>query len=117
MLKQKYIKKVKREYKPKWCSTKFRTNNKINGKYQYRFDFLVIFDNGKELIIELDGRQHYEQVSNWNNPFLIQIRDKYKEFKASKNNIPLIRCFQEDVYSDKNKWKTKLKKQLKRYSD
>ena len=105
----------------KICSTEsFKGVNKKkelkNGKYQYRHDFLITFNNKKKLIIELDGIQHYEQVSNWKGPFEQQIRDKYKEFKARKHKIPLIRCKQEDVLMDRNNWKKKLKKNLKKYN-
>mgnify|MGYP003688625245 CR=1 FL=1 len=116
LLKQKNIKKVKKEYTPKWCSTEFRYINKEKElkkkRYQYRYDFLITFNNKKQLIIELDGRQHFKQVSNWKSPFEQQIRDKHKEFKARKYKIPLIRCLQEDVYMDKNNWEVSLKKQL-----
>ena len=118
LFKQNNIKKIIKEFKPIWCSTKYRYFNKKikNGKYQYRYDFLIIFNNNKKLIIELDGRQHFKQVSNWKSPMENQIRDKYKELLAKKYKIPLIRCIQEDIYMNKNNWKKKLKKQFKKYS-
>ena len=118
LLKNKEIKLIKREYKPHWCSTEYiyRNKGKIKkGKYPYRFDFLLTFNNKKQLIIELDGRQHYEQVSNWTSPLHNQIRDKYKEFKARQHNLDVIRIFQEDVYYEKNNWKSSLRKILKEY--
>ena len=120
LLKQLNIKEVKKEYAPKWCSTQFRHINKKkkfkNGKYQYRYDFLITFKNNKKLIIELDGPQHFEQVSNWKTPLENQIRDKYKKFLAKKHKISLIRCIQEDVYMERNNWEQKLKKKLKKYN-
>ena len=120
LLKQPNIKNVKREYKPKWCSTQFRHINKKkefkNGKYQYRYDFLITFKNNKKLIIELDGDQHFKQVMNWKTPLENQIRDKYKEFLAKKHKIPLTRCIQEDVYMDRNNWEQKLKRKLQKYN-
>ena len=118
LLKIKIIKKVIKEYSPIWCSTEYKKykNNIKKGKYQYRYDFLIIFNNNKQLIIELDGNQHYKQVSNWKTPFEHQIRDKYKEFKAKSQNIPIIRCIQEDVFMDKNNWDKKLQKQFKKYN-
>jgi hypothetical protein len=119
LLKHDNIKDVKREYKPKWCSTQFRHINKKNefkdGKYQYRYDFLITFKNKKQLIIELDGRQHFEQVRNWKSPLEQQIRDKYKEHLARKKKIPLVRCIQEDVSRDRNNWGRKLKKYLLKF--
>ena len=78
------------------------------GKYQYRYDFLVTLKNKKQLIIELDGVQHYKQVWKWKSPLEQQIRDKYKEFKAKKHNLDIVRCIQEDVYNDNNKWDIQL---------
>ena len=109
---------VKREFKPKWCSTEYTIldKNKIkNKRYQYRYDFLITFNNKKQLIIELDGPQHFEQVSNWKSPLHQQIRDKYKEFKAKKHGIKIIRCIQEDVLMERNNWDKKLNNKLKKY--
>ena len=75
----------------------------------------VLSKNKKQLIIELDGRQHYDQVWNWKDPLEQQIRDKYKEFKAKKKEIPLIRCIQEDVWMDRNDWQIKLENLLQQY--
>ena len=120
LLKQPNIKNVKREYKPIWCSTKYKYINKKKelkeGRNQYRYDFLITFKNNKKLIIELDGRQHFEQVSNWKTPLEHQIRDKYKEFLAKRHKILLTRCIQEDVYMDRNNWEQKLKKKLQKYN-
>ena len=69
----------------------------------------------KQLIIELDGRQHFEQVRNWKSPLEQQIRDKYKEHLARKKKIPLVRCIQEDVSRDRNNWGRKLKKYLLKF--
>ena len=118
LTKQHYV--VKREFKPKWCSTQFIYLNKKkefkNGRYQYRYDFLITLNNNTKIIIELDGAQHFKQVSNWRAPLLNQVRDKYKERCASKHNIFLIRCIQEDVFMNRNNWERKLKKKLKKYS-
>ena len=115
-----YIKSIKREYKPDWCSTEYTEmiNHQFKIKrYPYRYDFLVTFKNEEKLIIELDGSQHFIQVSNWKAPFLQQIRDKYKEFKAKKKKIPLTRLLQEDVYYDRNDWLEKLEIIMKNISN
>ena len=116
LLKKDFIIKIEREFSPIWCSTKyiFLKNKKIeNGKYQYRYDFLLVFKNGKKLIIELHGCQHFKKVWNWKGPFLQQIRDKYKERKATQKGIKVITCIQEDVWKNKNNWDKKLLKILK----
>ena len=118
LLKLDFITNIEREFSPIWCSTKyiFLKNKKIeNGKYQYRYDFLLVFKNGKKLIIELYGCQHFVQVWNWKPPLLQQLRDKYKEKKAKQKGIKLITCIQEDVYNNKNNWDTKLLKILKQF--
>ena len=72
--KQPFIKKVKREYKPKWCSTEYHCIMKGEHKtrrYQYSYDFLITLQNGKQLIIELDGPQHFVQVTG-KDPFIIK---------------------------------------------
>ena len=78
----------------------------------YSYDFFVTFQNGKQLIIELDGRQHFEQVSNWETPLHNQIRDKYKEIKARQHKLKVIRILQEDVWYDRNDWEAILTKKL-----
>jgi very-short-patch-repair endonuclease len=113
---------IEKEYSPDWCSTKYFKFN-VNkgcidkGKYQYRFDFLVTIRGKKNIIIELDGQQHFEQVSNWKSPFCQQIRDKYKEMKAKQKNIQVIRILQQDVWLDKNNWQKKLEDKIKTYME
>ena len=115
-MKREYIKTVKKEWSPTWCSTEYthiiKTKYKI-GRYQYRYDFLITLKNKKQIIIELDGRQHYEQVRDWKTPLEQQIRDKYKEFKAREKGLDIIRCYQEDVFMERNEWDIKLESLLK----
>lgn len=65
------------------------------GKY-LPFDFLV----DDSIIIELDGIQHFEQVSNWDSPLITQAADRYKEICAKRNGYTIIRLLQEDVWDD-----------------
>ena len=118
LLEKEFIKEVKKEYKPIWCSTIYKTiiKNKMKEKrYQYSYDFLITFNNKKKVIIELDGEQHFKQVSNWKSPLHNQIRDKYKEIKAKQNGLKIIRCIQEDVFMERNNWNEKLMKKLLKY--
>jgi very-short-patch-repair endonuclease len=66
-----------------------------------RFDFYI-----EELncIIELDGRQHFTQVMEWQTPDFSQQRDVWKMQQANKNNISVIRVCQLDVFYNKDKW-------------
>lgn len=77
------------------------------------FDFYI--DKFK-VIIELDGRHHFEQVDNWNSPEENTNKDKYKMVQALNNGISVIRILQDDVYCNKNKWKNKLKESIKQYN-
>jgi len=90
------------QYKVDWC--KSDTTKKC-----YPFDFIL---EEQKIIIELDGRQHFEQVSNWDNPEKVQERDKYKMKQANDNEYSVIRILQEDVYYDTYQWLEELKENI-----
>ena len=73
------------------------------------FDFCI---EEYKLLIELDGRQHFEKVLNWNDPEKIQENDVYKMKQANKNGYTVIRLLQKDVWYDKNNWEENLEKHL-----
>ena len=79
------------QLKQDWCK---KTNH-------LPFDFYIPEDN---IIIELDGRQHFEQVKNWKSPEEQFETDKYKEKCANENGYSIIRILQEDVWKDKYDW-------------
>jgi very-short-patch-repair endonuclease len=84
------------QFKQDWCKN-----------IQYlRFDFCI---PESKIIIELDGRQHFEQVSNWKTPEEQFIRDKYKEQCANDNGYSVIRLLQEDVFYDTYDWVKELR--------
>ena len=89
------------QYKPEWAVLR-KTHNT-----RYIYDFYLEFYDVK-IIIELDGRQHYKQVSNWSTPLHNQIRDKIKENLATNQDINIIRLNQEDVFNDKGNWEKEL---------
>ena len=88
-----------------WCK------NEQTGKH-LPFDFLI---EDKRIIIEVDGRQHFEQVSNWQSPEETQSRDLLKMKLAQENGYTVIRIFQEDVLYDSYDWKTQLMNALIHY--
>jgi len=110
--KQPFKKKVKHQYKPKWCSTEYHCIMKGEHKtrrYQYSYDYLITLENEKQLIIELDGAQHYVDNIYFKTTALHQqIRDAYKERKARQHKLKVIRILQEDVYYDRNDWESNL---------
>tara|TARA_Y100000389_G_C17467304_1_gene526821 strand:- start:4072 stop:5442 length:1371 start_codon:yes stop_codon:yes gene_type:complete len=89
------------QYKPEWADLR-KTHYT-----RYIYDFYLEFYDVK-IIIELDGRQHYKQVSNWSTPLHNQIRDKIKENLATNQDINIIRLNQEDVFNDKGNWEKEL---------
>lgn len=65
-----------------------------------------------KIIIELDGRQHFQQVCDWIPPEKQYENDKYKETCANTNAYSMIRLLQEDVWNDKNDWFLKLQTEI-----
>ena len=107
----------------KWCPVcKNKTEKKLldwlkiryNVKYQLRYNWCknpitnkylpYDFEINDKIILELDGRQHFEQVSNWRTPEEQLLIDKYKIEYALENNKHIIHIYQEDVYYNKNNW-------------
>jgi very-short-patch-repair endonuclease len=82
---------IVKQFKQEWCK---------NIRY-LPYDFCIPEHN---IIIELDGRQHFQQVSNWQSPEQTYENDKFKEKCANDNNYSVIRLLQEDVWNDKNDW-------------
>lgn len=89
---------LQHQFKPPWCISK-------ETKKHYPFDYLIPEFN---IIIELDGLQHFEQVSSWKTPEETKQRDLYKIKCANENKYSVIRLLQEDVYYDRNDWLTNI---------
>jgi very-short-patch-repair endonuclease len=70
------------------------------------FDFLL---DDHRTLIEVDGMQHFKQVSNWQRPEKTQERDLFKMKCALENNYKVIRIFQEDIFNNTIDWKTLIK--------
>jgi very-short-patch-repair endonuclease len=81
------------------------TNEWCKKEYLLRFDFCIPDCN---IIIELDGPQHFKQIKNWQSPELQFINDKFKEKCANENGYSTIRLLQADVWNDKYDWLTEL---------
>ena len=73
------------------------------------FDFCIPEHN---IIIELDGSQHFIQVSNWTSPEETFENDSFKEKCANDNGYSVIRILQEDVFGDKYDWLSKLQTEI-----
>lgn len=96
---------VKRRFKTSWCK---------NIKTNCYLPFDIVIENLK-IIIELDGPQHFEQISNWRDPLETQEIDMYKMKQANLNGYTVIRILQEDVYYNRNEWQNNLKNTIRLY--
>jgi len=87
------------KFQPKydWC-----INPKTNRHLPFDFEY-------KNIIIELDGPQHFRQVSNWRSPTEQLELDKYKMKCAYDNKKHVIRILQKNVLSNSDNWDSKLK--------
>ena len=99
--------KIDYQRKYDWCRN-LKTNNYL--KYDFAIEEL-------KLLIELDGEQHFRQVSNWENNDIVRERDVYKMYMALGHGYSMIRLLQTDVYYDKNDWENKLKECIKNYDN
>ena len=79
------------QFKQEWCKN----------IYYLPFDFCI---PEIQIIIELDGNQHFKQVMNWKSPEENFETDKYKEKCANENGYSTIRVIQEDVWNDIYDW-------------
>jgi len=80
-----------KQFKQEWCKN----------KQCLPFDFCI---PELKVIIELDGLQHFKQISNWPSPEKQFENDKYKETCANENGYSVIRILQEDVFNDTYDW-------------
>jgi very-short-patch-repair endonuclease len=101
-LKSKLSVDVEKQAKFDWCKN----------KNYLPFDFLI---DEFQLLLELDGRQHFSQVGKWDSPEETQKNDIYKMKQANWNDYSVIRIVQEDVWNDKNNWQINLMNCIKEY--
>jgi len=112
-----------------WCpyckkKTEAILNAFLEGEYpikkQARFDWCRFSETGNimpfdvmrkdhPILIELDGNQHFIQISNWGTPENIQKKDAEKIQKSIQNGYSIIHLPQEDVWHDRYDWKTALR--------
>lgn len=88
---------IVREFKPNW------SNNK-------RYDFCI---PELKIIIELDGPQHFKQISNWECPDTQHENDLQKEQIANEQEYSIIRIVQNDVMEDTYDWFSDIQKHIK----
>jgi very-short-patch-repair endonuclease/DNA-directed RNA polymerase subunit RPC12/RpoP len=100
---KKHFDNVVRQFKPEWCrSTK--TNALLS------FDFYLL---DQQVIVEVDGLQHFQSVSNWSDVNKTHEYDLYKMQKANAQEIKVVRIFQENVVDNSIDWKHELLEAIK----
>jgi very-short-patch-repair endonuclease len=101
---QEYYPTLKKQYKVKWCKN----------KNCLPFDFVI---EELKIIIEIDGPQHFIQISNWTSPEIQKEKDKYKINCANENGFSVIRLLQIDILKDKFDWFEELKASISKIID
>jgi len=96
-----YYSQLKQQFKVEWCKN----------KTYLPFDFVL---EEYKIIIELDGTQHFEQVSNWTSPEETHLNDVYKMKCANENGYSVIRLLQTDVFYDTYDWLTELRENIEK---
>jgi very-short-patch-repair endonuclease len=87
------------QFKQEWCKN----------KRCLPFDFCIPELN---IIIELDGSQHFQQTSNWSPPEEQHEIDIYKEQCANENGYSMIRLLEYDVTNDTYDWLQHVQRQI-----
>ena len=105
-LKEKYD-TLERQYKVDWCK-----NTKTN-RY-LPFDFVI---EERKIIVELDGKQHFEQIGSWQSPEKNREIDIYKMKCSNENSFSIIRILQKDVYFNKYDWLSELCKNIEKITN
>ena len=99
----------------------FLSSQYPNCKKQLRFDWcrfsktnsIMPFDFGVDkVLIELDGEQYFIQISNWDTPENVQVKDKEKIMKCMEQGYSIIHISQLDVWYDKYDWKNIIKEEI-----
>ncbi len=84
---------IEHQAKFNWC--------KNNNNNFLPFDFVI---KNKKIIIEIDGEQHFKQISNWKSPEITRQTDLEKMKHANLNGYQIIRIFQLDIFNNTYDW-------------
>ena len=75
------------------------------------FDFGSV---SKKILIEVDGAQHFTQISNWDAPENVQVKDIEKIQYCLKEGFSIIHINQLDIWKDTYDWKKVLQNEIQR---
>lgn len=102
ILEQNFNYKILHDKRFHWCKK----------KRELPYDFVI---QDLKCIIELDGRQHFTQIKNWQSPEEQLENDIFKNEQAMKNGYTIIRVDQRDIYNNKKDIILKLIMSVHRY--
>jgi len=96
------------------------TSYTVSTQYQFdwsnwRYDFHLVNTESQtpsDVLIELDGDQHFSQVSNWQSNVFTRQRDVDKMQLAVRNHHHILRLYQVHVFDNRFDWQTKLNSAL-----
>jgi hypothetical protein len=93
--------------------------NPISGS-PLRGDILVTkLDDGKRILVEVDGRQHWSLVERWGGAgglVIRKARDVYKALFVLGKGVRLVRVHQKDVYKEVFPWRVQLSETIENSS-
>ena len=78
------------------------------------------FDFGsipKKVLIEVDGAQHFTQISNWDAPESVQAKDIEKIRYCIKEGFSIIHINQLDIWNNMYDWKKVLQTEIERLDE
>jgi hypothetical protein len=90
---------IKKQLRFDWCINE-------ETKQKMPFDFGI---SENKVLIELDGEQHFKQVSNWGSCEDVQKKDIIKIKKCIESGYSIIHLYQPFVWSDMIDWKCIIK--------
>ena len=103
---QRVVSRVNPKFRPDWC---INPSTGFGLEYDFELPDLMI-------ILELDGRQHFQQVRNWICPEEQIERDVFKMRRANEKGYSVIRLLQEEVWDGREAWlEANLRECLVRY--
>jgi hypothetical protein len=78
------------------------------------FDFGSI---SKKILIEVDGQQHFTQISNWDAPENVQVKDIEKIKYCVKEGFSIIHINQLDIWKEAYDWKEVIQNEIRRLEE
>jgi hypothetical protein len=91
-----------------------------NGGPPFRGDILVEGPNGRKILVEVDGQQHWTPAKNWGGASALIIRlarDVYKALFFLNLGVRLVRLHQRDAKEERFAWRVQLKNCIENTSD